>query len=327
IYSQFQVAQVGTYAYYLLAVEEALARDQHFLKELLFSLDECTIGAAAGCGTSFSINRELIARLLGFSRCSPNALDAVANRDLALRVLSSLSILGTTLSRMAQDYQLWTTQEFAFFDLPDNLCGSSSMMPQKKNPYLFEVIKGKSATLNGMLVQALTCMHNVPFSNSVETSVEALQGIDIVLKNMSDILLLTELLVSKARPVKAQFNKSINKGVAVATGVAEYLVKEKKLPFREAHFKIGEKISRAISQQVDPLEEVFSLVSDGLRAQKAIFWAHANEYGGGPGKNTTIKSYQSAKRRLRIDVNWIKSIERRWESAEIKLQREIKKII
>lgn len=327
VYSQFQVAQVGTYAYYLLAIEEALARDQFFLKELFASLNECPIGAAAGCGTHFPIDRKLTASLLGFSRNSVNALEAVANRDVALRMLSILAVLGTTLSRMAQDYQLWTMRELSFFDLPDNLCGGSSMMPQKRNPYLFEVIKGKSASISGLLVQALTAMHNVPFSNSVEVSGQAFQGIDTALKNVNDILELSNVLIGNAIPKESQFANSINQGVAVATGVAEFLVRKQRMPFRQVHHKIGDTITRAIYQGNDPVVEILKLAEGELDDRTMLSWAHINEYGGGPGKKETKRALQQAKRRLLNDRAWISSVEKKWNVAKIKLQANIQKII
>lgn len=327
IYSQYQVAQIGTYAYYLLAIEEALARDQHCLRDLAFSLNECPLGAAAGCGTSFPIDYLLVASLLGFSRSSNNALDAVADRDFALRMLSALSIIGTHLSRIAQDYQLWTTQEFSFFALPDNLCGGSSMMPQKKNPYLFEIIKGKSSSLNGVLIQALTAMHNVPFANSVEVGTEALHGLDVVLKSMSDVLILADLLVEQAVPIQKNMTHSIQKGFAMATGMAETLVKEKKLSFKEAHYQIGLHIREVVDGNVDSFNNWLDKSNIKEYQQNEINWARSNEYGGGPGRQSTKNSYSSAKKRLAKDVNWLKDIERRWILASKKLQKKINSIL
>lgn len=327
VYSQFQVAQVGTYGYYLLAFEEALARDQHYIMGLFFSMDECPMGAASGCGTSFPIDYPFIASLLGFSRSANNALDAVADRDLALRVLSALSIVGTHISRTMQDYQLWTTQEFSFFSLPDDVCGSSSAMPQKKNPYLFEIVKGKSASINGSLVQSLTAMHNVPFGNSVEVGIEALRGLDFVLKDMSDILALTDLLISKALPIPEAMLHSINKGVAMATGVAEALVKEKSVTFRHAHYDIGSKIHEAVNLGIPPINAIYSLLDISPMKYKEIQWANANEYGGGTGKRSMQMAHHSATKKLQEDCKWMKSVEKKWFSAEKHLRSKIQKII
>lgn len=327
VYSQYQVAQIGTYSHYLLAIEEALARDQQSLKDLLYSLNECPLGAGAGCGTSFSIDYQLIASLLGFSHSSNNALDAVADRDLGLRILSTLTIAGTHLSRIAQDYQIWTTQEFSFFELPDTLCGSSSMMPQKRNPYLFEVIKGKASSLNGTLVQAMTAMHNVPFSNSIEVGTEALLGINNVFESMCDILELADLLIGNAIPIEQNMNLSIHKGIAMATGIAETRVRESSLPFRQVHHEIGAEINKAIIDQVDPVSEIFKKFTRISEDHKAINWAHNNEYGGGPGKNSSKKAYQNAKQRLKADMLWLSRAEKFWMSSGTKLKNKVRKIM
>ena len=328
IYSQFQVAQVGTYGYYLLAIEEALARDQHALQDLFFYLDECPMGAAAGSGSSFPLDRSLSASLLGFSRSCNNALDAVGNRDLLLRMLSTLSVMGTTLSRVAQDYQIWTTQEFNFFDLPDEICGSSSMMPQKKNPYLLEVIKGRVTTLNGSLVQSLTAMHNVPFCNSVEVGTEAVKETDTSFKSLLEVLKLLNLFVGKCVPIPAQFSKSIHKGLAFSTNIAEILVREKNVPFREAHHQVGQVISDAMDKQHDPIEMVFKLL-DAKKANSIpdIEWAYLNEYGGGPGKKSVEAAYLHANKRLKQDAGWISLKKGRWQCAHHNLQSHIEQLI
>ncbi len=327
VYSQYQVAQVGTYAYYLLAIEEALARDQMHLTSLYSSLDECPIGAAAGCGSSFANDSQLTASLLGFTKCCNNALDAVASRDLALRVASVTSIMTTTLSRITQDLQVWTTQEFNFFELPDEICGGSSMMPQKKNPYLLEIIKGKAASLNGLLTQALTAMHNTPFSNSVEVGTEALQNFESILKNAADALTLTELFIRQTVPIEANMLNSISKGLAFSTGLAETLVKEKKMSFREAHQKIGKTITDAMDRKADPANAIFKLSNQSLAEKDAIHWAGINEFGGGPGKQAIQSALERAKKRLKLDLAWMSKLEFTWIIADQKLQMAIQKIL
>ena len=327
VYSQYQVAQVGTYAYYLLAIEEALARDQRHLTNLYSSLDECPIGAAAGCGSSFANDSQLTASLLGFTKCCNNALDAVASRDLALHMANVTSIMTTTLSRIAQDLQVWTTQEFNFFELPDEICGGSSMMPQKKNPYLLEVIKGKAASLNGLLTQVLTAMHNTPFSNSVEVGTEALQNFESILKNAADALTLTELFIRQAVPIEANMLKSISKGLAFSTGLAEALVKEEKMSFREAHQKIGETITDAMDKKLDPASAIFKLSNQNPETKGAIHWAHMNEFGGGPGKQATQTALTQATQRLQADLAWIDKTESIWIAADNKLQKAVQTIL
>lgn len=326
IYSQYQVGQVGTYAYYLLALEEAFSRDLHYFKTLLNSLEESPLGSASGCGTSIPIDREYMAKLLGFTHCSNNALDAIASRDLALRLLSGVATIATTLSRVAQDYQLWTTQEFSLMMFPDELCGGSSNMPQKKNPYLLEMIKGRSTNIAAELVKALMAMHNVPFSNSVEVGKAALQGIEQTLNEFCDNVSLMDILIANATPNAKNMSKCIHKGVAMATGVAEHLVKTKSLPFRQVHHDIGAEIANAVAQEKDPADKILQL-SNGLSLYKDIDWAHCNEYGGGPGKQATKTALQQALKRNATDIEWIKSTEKYWNDANSKLQIAVERLL
>jgi argininosuccinate lyase len=312
IYSQFQVAQIGTYAYYLLATEEALSRDQKALQLLLTQLNECPLGAAGGCGSSINLDRQLLCDLLGFETYCNNALDAVASRDIGLRLLTQCSTLGTTLSRIAHDFQLWTTSEFAFFDLPDDFCGSSSMMPQKKNPYLIEAIKGKVASINGALMQALTAMHNVPFSNSVEVGTCAFSGFEFSLSNLIDALKLSRLLIKKAAPEKLAMQRSIKNGVAIATHIAEYNVKHNHANFRKMHHKIGEVITQAIRSGKCPNTALTEFYNLDMTTHNPLSWAHCNEYGGGPGKQATDTALDTAQSRLNNCALWINACREKW---------------
>ena len=278
-------------------------------------------------GTSFSIDHTITAALLGFEKSCNNALDAVASRDFSLRLLSSMSLLGTLLSRIGQDYQLWTTREFGFFDLPDNLCGGSSMMPQKKNPYLLEIIKGKASSINGILMQGLTAMHNVSFGNSFEVGTEALKGAEIVLKNIIDIVTLVELIVKEAVPIEEKMKQSIHNGLACTSGVAEILVQKKKTPFRQVHYDIGKKITDAIEKKEDTNTAILELMDEKLKNKKPIFWADINEHGAGTGKNAIKKAYKNASSRLKENHDWITAIEKKWRMSDNQRHDEIKKII
>lgn len=327
IYSQYQVAQVGTYAYYLLAMEEALSRDQSYFKDLLRSLNQSPLGAGAGCGTSFQINFQLIAKLLGFSSVSDNALDAIADRDLACRMLNNCSILASHLSRLAQDFQLWTTKEFSFFDIPDNLCGGSSMMPQKKNPYLLELIKGKCCSVYASIAQATISMHAVPFSNSIEVGTYAVKGISDAVNNLSESITLTNKIIKYSLPITENIEISIQQGCGIATSIIEMVVKKNNIPFREAHRTIGNNIKQAMNEDLDPIEKIFESVSNLPKPKELIYWADCNEFGGGPGKMNIEKAIKKSSARLQNDVNWIKKIEDRWEDASSRLTMEIQNTI
>lgn len=322
IYSQFQTALPGKYAFYLLAIADALARDQLALKNSYDQLAISPLGAGAGAGTSFPINPILTAKLLGFETCQSNALDAVASRDVAVRLLSCLSILGMTVSRIAQDYQLWTTQEFAFFTLSDTLVGGSSMMPQKKNPYLLEKIKGKAIIPTGNLMTMLATMQKTPFSNSVEVGTEALVDFDKSFDAIQDSLNLMRLVIDDAKPVSNTMKNSSDKGLTQALCITEALSKSG-IPFRQAHYKVGDTIRLAIENNHDPKIAIEQLVSK----ENDIDWSETFNYGGGCSSISINNQYQHAISLLKKDGEWIQNIVAFWHDSNILRESEIKKIL
>jgi len=165
LYSQYQIALPGSPGHYLLGVFFAMVRERQRLHCLLEDIRNCPMGAGAGGGTSVPIDPLKTATLLGFELSSFNSLDAVASRDHHLQGLSVFAGVSILLSRVAQDLQVWTTREFALIDIPDNLAGGSSMLPQKKNPFLLEHIKGSASTVAGAYVSAATATCKAPFSN------------------------------------------------------------------------------------------------------------------------------------------------------------------
>jgi argininosuccinate lyase len=176
-YTHYQAAVPITYGHYLAGVGWALARDIAGIIASSKSLNICPLGAGAVGGTSLPIQTERTALLLGFDEPALNSVDAVASRDLILRLLASLAILGVTLSRISADLLLWTTSEFGFLTVSDNLVGSSSMMPQKRNLFLLEHIQGRSTAAIGAFVHSSTAMHSTPFTNSIAVGTEAVSPV------------------------------------------------------------------------------------------------------------------------------------------------------
>jgi argininosuccinate lyase len=326
VYSQFQTALPGSYAYYLIAIEEALARDQAAFKTLYDQLAQSPLGAAAGCGTSFPINPTLTAKYLGFDTINPIALDAIASRDLALRLLSCLSMTGTTLSRIAQDYQLWTTQEFAFFELPDDLSGSSSMMPQKKNPYLLEKIKGKSILPTGQLMSTLAIMQKTPFSNSVEVGTEALEGFDRSFKAIIESSTLLNLMIANMQAIEENMHKSSINGLTTAVCVTESLVKSG-IPFREAHHRVGQAISDAIKLKHHPLDAIYQLIPDHTKREDLSYWTNTFAFGGGCSQDSVKDQIISANHRLKSDGIWLQKIDTHWNKSNELRHRTIEDLL
>jgi argininosuccinate lyase len=324
IYSQFQAALPATYSFYLLAISEGLGRDQEAFKQLYSQLAKSPLGACAGSGTSFPICQETTAALLGFSHVSNNALDAVASRDLALRLLSTLSILGTTLSRIAQDYQLWTTQEFSFFHLPDELVGSSSMMPQKKNPFLLEKIKARAVSPIGVLVSSMAAMQKTLYCNSVEVGTDALNDFSKAFTSIADSTILLELIVAKAEPIQKNLQRSNDNGITMAVCVSEILVNHG-LSFREAHHKVGQTITDALANQENPIDAIYRLLPDVAQANQ--LWSETFSYGGGCHRHSIQKQLDKAKEQLQIDGVWMQEILAFWQKSTILRDQAIQQCI
>lgn len=302
VYSQYQAAQPGSFGYYLWSLESALQRDQAALYRIDDDLSVCPLGAGAGAGTDFPIRPEVAAELLGF-RCSfDSALDAVASRDLVLHLLSALAIAATTLSRLAHDLQLWTMRETDFLALPDALSGSSSLMPQKKNPYLLEIVKGKLAQVAGILNSALFASQRTPFSNSVEIGTEAISRCGEAVLEFEESCDLLRLMIGDLEGDATKMQLAAKQGLVVATQVANQLVREQHISFHESHHRVGEQIAQAIDAGQDPVAALGRLTE---RSFAAVDEASASlKYGGGPGAAEAglIRSRQ----RLREDAHWLR---------------------
>ncbi|MBY0318380.1 MAG: ATP-grasp domain-containing protein [Reyranella sp.] len=327
VYSQFQAGSPGTMAAYLLAVEQALARDFMAMQDVLAALEVCPLGACAGGGTSIAIDPEHVARLLGFGSSCRSALDAVASRDLGLRAVAAVAIAGTTITRLAQDYQLWTTLEFGFLDLPDDLVGGSSNMPQKRNPYLLEIIKGRAIRPSGHLSTMVTGVHKVPFSNSVEVGSEAMAELPDALRSYREAAVLMSLVVARAKARPQSMLRSGQDGMVVAIGVAEVLARDFGLAFRVAHHKVGETINRALKEGRDPPEAVQALLPPDCCGYQLLDWARAFDYGGGPGRATTARNLTFATQQLAHDGAHLRVRVAGWHAADELRAREIQAVL
>ncbi|MHC2585558.1 lyase family protein [Bradyrhizobium diazoefficiens] len=327
VYSQFQVGTPGTLASYLLAVEQALSRDAAALRDILAALEFCPLGACAGGGTSISVDAVMVASLLGFRETCRSALDAVASRDLGLRAVAAVAIAGTTLTRLAQDYQLWTTLEFGFFELPDDLVGGSSNMPQKRNPYLLEIIKGRAIRPSGQWSAMIAGLHKVPFSNSVEVGSEAMAGLHEALHAFDEAATLMSLVVEGARACPEAMLRSGRTGMAAAIGVAEVLVRDTGMAFRAAHQRIGSAITQTLAEGRDPVNALDALLPEAYRTYQLGDWARTFDYGGGPGPNTTARNLELARSELARDSAGLRARVESWRVAADGLHRKVEALL
>jgi argininosuccinate lyase len=308
VYSQFQPATPGSFGHYLLGVGESLGQDILGLWQACEGLGQCPLGAASGGGTDVAIDPARTAALLGFAAPVSHAGYAVASRDTAVRLLSACVLAGLTLSRLSADLQLWSTPEFGLVDFPDSLVGSSSAMPQKRNPFLLEHIKGGAGSLVGAWTAAVTNIKNVPFGNSVEVTTEAVDPVWPAIDRFAGLVELAISVVAGARPCQEAMLRSADEGFTVATAVANRLV-AKGVPFRVAHRVVGRLVTELIDEGVHVPSEVdihstglrldALLRSEGVTTRVELTRADldpaavlaATDFGGGPGPRSFAAAY------------------------------------
>jgi argininosuccinate lyase len=238
-FTHLQPAQPTTLGHYLAGLGFELLRAIELLDHASDAVNRSPMGAAAGYGTSFAIDRDRVADLLGFAAVVENSLDAVASRDYVVQVLHAVAALGITMTRLATDLQAWSSVAYGFIGWPDDLVSTSSIMPQKRNAFVLEQIRGQAAQAVGALVSALVGMKNVPFANSVEVSAEAtshvwpaLAAADRATRLMRLLLQHVEVFPDRAR----EFAAAADTGM---TAAADMLVAEHGLAFRTAHDVVG----------------------------------------------------------------------------------------
>lgn len=236
-YTHLQKAQPVTLAHHLLAYFEMFYRDQQRLEGCLVRVDVMPLGAGALAGTTLPIAREMVARELGFKEISANSLDAVSDRDFIVEFLATASFIMMHLSRLAEEIILWASEEFGFIELDDAYSTGSSMMPQKKNPDVAELVRGKTGRVYGHLMGMLTVLKGLPlaYNKDLQEDKEALFD---TLDTVKGCLTVFAPMLATAKFRSERMVEAAGRGFAAATDVAEYLVR-KGLPFREAHAVVG----------------------------------------------------------------------------------------
>jgi argininosuccinate lyase len=247
--THMQHAQPILLSHFLLAHAEPFSRDLTRLQAAAASADACPMGSGALAGNSFSIDRNAVARELGFSRITANSLDAVSDRDFALDYLFALAGIGTHLSRLAEDFVILASQEFAYVTLPDEYSTGSSLMPQKKNPDAWELIRGKTGRITGALLGLLTTLKGLPssYQRDLQEDKEALFSAH---DQVADMLAVATGALSTTKFNAARLRAAASNPLLLATEAADYLVR-KGIPFRHAHDIVG-KILREAEQQNIP---------------------------------------------------------------------------
>jgi argininosuccinate lyase len=241
-FTHLQVAQPVTFGHHLLAYVEMLERDRERLIQARSRVNRMPLGAAALAGTSFGIDRKRVARELGFEALAENSLDAVSDRDFAIEFCACAALVMVHLSRLSEELVLWMSPRFGFVRLPDRYCTGSSIMPQKKNPDVPELVRGKSARVIGATVALMTLMKGQPLAYNKDNQEDKQPLFDAV-DTVRDSLAVFAGMVAGMQPVPEAMRAAVLEGHATATDLADYLVR-KGVPFRDAH----EAVSRAVRE-------------------------------------------------------------------------------
>ena len=248
-FTHLQTAQPITFGHHMMAWFEMLERDHGRLLDCRARLNYSPLGAAALAGTSYPIEREYTAQLLGFTAATRNSLDSVSDRDFAIELAAAASLIMTHLSRFSEELVLWTSSQFDFVDLPDRFCTGSSIMPQKKNPDVPELVRGKTGRVNGHLVALLTLMKSQPLAYNKDNQEDKEPLFDLI-DTVRDCLKAYADMVPAIRPKKESLYNAALKGYATATDLADYLVR-KGIAFRDAHEIVGKSVAYGIAQKKD----------------------------------------------------------------------------
>ncbi len=258
-YTHLQRAQPVLFSHHLLAYVEMLSRDRARVEDATRRLNVLPLGSGALAGTNFPLDREYLAKLLGFPEVAENSLDAVSDRDFTLEVVSALAIVMMHLSRLSEELILWMSQEFQFVEMPDSFCTGSSMMPQKKNPDVPELVRGKTGRVYGDLLALFTMMKGLPLSYNRDLQEDKAPLFDALDTVRVSIEVLTELmrgLTVNRRVIR----KAAESGFMLATELADYLA-VKGVPFREGHAIAG----RVVRYCLDRGKELQALSLDELQ--------------------------------------------------------------
>jgi len=260
-FTHLQVAQPVTFGHHLLAWNEMLERDWSRFRDCRQRMNLCPLGSAALAGTTFPIDRDMTARSLGFDGPTRNSLDSVADRDFAIEFSAASALLMTHLSRMAEELIIWTSAQFNFVDIPDRFCTGSSIMPQKKNPDVPELVRGKTGRVNGHLMGLLTLMKSQPLAYNKDNQEDKEPIFDCAQTILDSVRAFADMIPA-LKPKPEHMRRAALMGFATATDLADYLVRAG-LPFRDAHEVVGKAVAHCVALNCN-LEELSLEVLQGF---------------------------------------------------------------
>jgi argininosuccinate lyase len=304
-YTHLQRAQPVLLAHHLMAYYEMFTRDEERFSDSLKRINVMPLGSAALAGTPFPIDRAYVAELLDFPEVSKNSMDSVSDRDFALEFLSAASIAMIHFSRLSEEMVLWSSSEFGFIELPDGFTTGSSIMPQKKNPDVCELVRGKTGRVFGDLISLLTLMKSLPLTYNRDLQEDKAPLFDAVDTLLACIDIYTEM-IPKITVHKDVMAGASAKGYLNATDLADYLA-EKGIPFREAHHISGRAVAYAIGREKELNEltltelqqfspQITTDIFDALTTEKMIEKRKAD---GGTATQTVRRAIEEAEQCLK----------------------------
>ncbi len=303
-FTHLQTAQPVTFGHHLLAWFEMLVRDDERLLDCRKRVNRMPLGSAALAGTTYPIDRAYTAELLGFEAVCENSLDAVSDRDFAIEFCAAASLAMMHLSRMSEELILWNSQQFKFVDIPDRFCTGSSIMPQKKNPDVPELVRGKTGRVTGHLISLLTLMKGQPLAynkdnqEDKEPLFDALDTLQACLRAFAD-------MIPALKPNHAVMREAALRGFATATDLADYLVK-KGTAFRDAHEIVGKAVAYGVQTGKDlsvmtlaELQQFSDTIADDVFAVLTLEGSvNARNHIGGTAPNQVLAAVQRARARI-----------------------------
>ena len=307
-YTHLQVAQPVTFGHHLLAYVEMLGRDRGRLTDCRKRLNESPLGSAALAGTSYPIDRDFVSKKLGFDKPTKNSMDGVSDRDFAVEFMSATSLIAIHLSRLAEELVIWSSDRFNFIKLPESFTTGSSIMPQKRNPDAAELIRAKPGRIFGNMLSLMTVLKGLPMTygkdmqEDKEPIFDTARTIQMCIVNMDG-------MIKGLRPIPNNMIQALQKGFPTATDLADYLVINLDIPFRDAHHLTGrivllaeekdctlESLSLKDIQRIIP--EADDKIIEVLKIQNSV--SSRNSFGGTAPKNV-LKAAREAKKRFLKD--------------------------
>jgi len=341
-HTHMQPAQPITVGHYLAGIEHAVARAAGQFLHTYELTNLCCLGAGALAGTGFPIDRQLTAELLAFDGFVENTVDAVAARDYLLAFFSDMACLSITLSRLAQDLYMWYSYEFGIIDLPDSLAGTSSIMPQKKNPGILESPRGRLSHVLGGLVSALTAMKNTNYTNVTDVNSQSFHHLIDSVQQVSSSVVLLEAAVAGMEIHEDRALRMASSNFSTVTQLADTLVEQEGYSFREAHHIVGIVVHRAISRGLEATDVNRGFIDEVVREE--LGWSirlsdeqvtaaldprqnvEARCHPGGPAPAAVVKSLSKTRDELADDEVHISSLRERIRGARRKLRKAAREI-